>query len=208
MREEEASNMPTIPTQKRLTTHILKHWRPVQVLQQAFAVSRVALPPSTCGCNKFQLDALGEHVSTCTAHSGAKKTHDWAVEKIADLFPTTHTAKTQQVAKSWGQGCGDIELASYLADAVLDLSIAHERWGSSSNPSLIRQLHSPTPADKDRPQTEAVADKTRDYRADYNNRPSNLLLLAPLAASTVSLCASFFLQVHRETLFTASGVLA
>jgi hypothetical protein len=38
------------------------------------------LPPSTCGCKKFALDALGEHVSTCTAHSGAKKAHDWEVE--------------------------------------------------------------------------------------------------------------------------------
>ena len=28
------------------------------------------LPPSDCGCKKFALDALGDHVSTCTAHSG------------------------------------------------------------------------------------------------------------------------------------------
>ena len=25
----------------------------------------------------FAIDALGDHVSTCTAHSGAKKAHDW-----------------------------------------------------------------------------------------------------------------------------------
>ena len=33
---------------------------------------------------KFTIDALGEYVSTCTAHSGAKKAHDWALEQLAD----------------------------------------------------------------------------------------------------------------------------
>jgi hypothetical protein len=52
------------------------------------------------------------------------------VDQIADLFRTTHKVKTQQVIKSRGQHCGDIELAGYLANAadpvslVLDLRIA------------------------------------------------------------------------------------
>jgi hypothetical protein len=36
-------------------------------------------PLAACGCRKFQIDPLGDHLSTCTAHSGAKKAHDWAV---------------------------------------------------------------------------------------------------------------------------------
>jgi hypothetical protein len=76
------------------------------------------LPPSACGCNKNALDALGYHVSTCTAHSGAKKAHDWAVAHIADLFRTTHRVKTQQVARSRGQRCGDIELSAYLENTL------------------------------------------------------------------------------------------
>ena len=54
----------------------------------------------------------------------------WVVDQLADLFPTTHKVKTQQVAKSRGQHCGDIELTGYLANAagpvpsVLDLLIA------------------------------------------------------------------------------------
>ena len=71
------------------------------------------LPLSACGCKKFAIDALGDHVSTCIAHSGAKKAHDWAVDQLADLFRTTHKVKTQQVVRSRGQRCGDIELASY-----------------------------------------------------------------------------------------------
>ncbi len=84
---------------------------------------------------------------TCTAHSGAKKAHDWAVDQLADLFRTTHRVKTQQVVKSLGQHCGDIELAGYLPNTtdlvplVLDLRLAHDRFGSSSDPTLNGRLH-------------------------------------------------------------------
>ena len=77
-----------------------------------------ALTLSACGCKKFQLDALGDHASTCTAHSGAKKAHDCAVEQLADLCRTTDKVKTQQVANSRGQRCGDIELAALLGHRV------------------------------------------------------------------------------------------
>ncbi len=45
-------------------------------------------PLATCGRRKFQLDPLGDHLNTCTSHSGDKKTHDWMVGQIADLFRT------------------------------------------------------------------------------------------------------------------------
>ena len=57
------------------------------------------LPLSACGYKKFVIDVLGDHVSTCTAHSGAKKAHDWEVDQIADFFHTTHKVKTQQVVR-------------------------------------------------------------------------------------------------------------
>ena len=106
-------------------------------------------PLATCGCRKFQLDPLGDHLNTCTAHSGAKKAHDWMVDQLADLFRTTHKVKTQQVVKSRGQMCGDIELAGYLANEagpvplVLDLRIAHDRVGSRSSitPTLIYRFY-------------------------------------------------------------------
>ena len=85
---------------------------------------------------------------------GAKKAHDWAVDQLADLFRITHKVKTQQVVKNRGQRCGDIEIAGYLANAagpvpvVLDLRIAHDRFGSSSNPDLNGKLHWPNDMDK------------------------------------------------------------
>ena len=100
-----------------------------------------------------------------------------AVQQIADLFRTIHKVKTKKVARSRGQRCGDIELAAYLADAaghvplVLDLCIAHERWGSSSKPLLNRQLHYPRPDDIEQPLNKAAADKIHDYRADYKPSP-------------------------------------
>ena len=73
-------------------------------------------PLAACGCRRFQIDPLGDHISTCNSHSGAKKAHDWAVDQVADLFRTTHKVKTQQVIRSRGQHCGDIQLERYLAN--------------------------------------------------------------------------------------------
>ena len=39
-----------------------------------------------CGCKKFCMDFDGDHTSTCTAHSGATKAHDWMVSVLGQLF--------------------------------------------------------------------------------------------------------------------------
>jgi len=106
---------------------------------------------------------------------------------------------------------------SYLANAtgpvslVLDLRITHERWGSTSDPILNGHLHYPN--DLNRPLNESTADKIRSYRADYNNRPSNVIsFMSAMASTSGRLHSEFvlllFLQDHRETdrFFAASGV--
>jgi hypothetical protein len=83
-----------------------------------------------------------DHLCVCTVHSGAKKSHDWSVDQLADLFRTTQKTKTHQVVKSRGQYCGDIELVGYLENTtdpvplVLDLRVAHDRVVSSTDPVL------------------------------------------------------------------------
>ena len=140
------------------------------------------------GNSKFQLDALGDHLCTCTAHSGAKKAHDWAVDQLADLFRTTHKVKTQQVVKSRGQHCGDIELAGYLAyvagpvPLVLDLRVAHDRVGSSADPALNGHLRYPNNLDKSL--NDSAADKIRKYRSDYNNNPPSVVSFMTAVTST------------------------
>jgi hypothetical protein len=92
---------------------------------------------------------------------------------------------------------------------VLDLRIAHERWESSSDPSLNGHLH--YPHDVDRTPNEAAADKIRQYRADYNNRPSNAISFIPaiasdrfFAASGVQLAQSTSGQFHyRRAAFSS-----
>jgi hypothetical protein len=65
---------------------------------------------------------------------------------------------------------------------VLDLRIAHERFGRSSDPSLNGHLHYPN--DLDGPLNEAAADKIRQYRVDYYNRPFNVISFIPAIGST------------------------
>jgi hypothetical protein len=94
-----------------------------------------------CGCKKHCMDFHGDQTSTCTAHSGATKMHDWMVGVLGPLFRTAgHTVRTQHgVTASADQRRCDVELSSYLQDSagrrilVFDLSMTHDRFGSSSH---------------------------------------------------------------------------
>jgi hypothetical protein len=168
---------------------------------------------------RTQLDPLVDHLNTCTVHSGAKKTHDWMVDQISDFFRTTHKVKTQQVVKNRGQHCGDVELTGYLTNTVdtvtlvLDLHITHDRVGSSTDPTLNRQLRYPNNLDQSL--NDTVTDKVCIYRSDYNMNPPTTVSFMPAIVSTSGRLHSefvrlLFLQAYRETdrFFVASGVLS
>ena len=94
---------------------------------------------------------------------------------------------------------------------VLDLRIAHDRVGSSTDPTLNGHLRYPDNLDQSL--NDAAADKIRKYRADYNNRPPSVVSFMPAIASTSGRLHSefvrlLFLQAHRETdrFFATSGV--
>ena len=94
---------------------------------------------------------------------------------------------------------------------VVDLRIAHDRVGSSADPTLNGHLKYPNNLDQSL--NDAAAEKIRKYRADYNNRPPSAVSFMPAIASTSGRLHSefvrlLFLQVHRETdrFFAASGV--
>lgn len=102
------------------------------------------LPAAKCGCKKFLLDTHGDHISTCTAHSGATKAHDWMVGRLGPLFRTAgHRVRTQHGVSTSAenrQKRGDVEILNYLQDAagsrnlVFDLAVTHDRYGSSAQP--------------------------------------------------------------------------
>ena len=74
-----------------------------------------------------------------------------------------------------------------LVPSVLDLLlIAHDRFGSSAEPTLNGKLHYPNNIDKSL--NETATDKIRKYRADYNNNPANAVAFMPaIAGTTLSL---------------------
>ncbi len=94
---------------------------------------------------------------------------------------------------------------------VLDLLIVHDRFGSSSDPSINGHLHYPN--DMDRSLNETAADKIRKYRADYNNNPPSCVsFMSGIVSTSGRLHSEFvlllFLQPHLETdrFFVATGV--
>ncbi len=81
-------------------------------------------------------------------------------------------------------------------------SIAHERFGSSSDPRLNGHLHYPD--DTDRSLNEDATHRIRKYRADYNNNPPNdISFMSAITSKSGRLHSEFvrllFLQDHWQT---------
>jgi hypothetical protein len=104
----------------------------------------------------------------------------------------------------------ELALDLYLTDSVgsvnlvVHLRLTHKCFWSSSNSRLQGGLHYRAAADIDEPLNETAADKLRDHRADYNNRPFKSISVIPAIASTsgrlhCELVCNLFLQTHRET---------
>ena len=83
---------------------------------------------------------------------------------------------------------------------VLNLRIVHERFGSSSDPSLNGHLHYPN--DIDRSLHETATDKIRKYHTDYNNNPPVTVSFIPVIVSTSGRLHSEFIRL----LFSSSTV--
>ncbi len=115
--------------------------------------------------------------------------------QLAELFRTTHKVKTQQVVKSRGHHCGDIELVGYLANVsdpvslVLDLRVVHDRVDSSDDPPLNGHLRYPNNLDQSLNDTST--DKLRKYRSDYNfNPPRGVGFIPSIPSTSVTLLDS------------------
>jgi hypothetical protein len=146
-------------------------------------------PLAKCGCKKFCMDFHGDHTSTCTGHSGATKAHDWMVSVLGSLFRTAgHLVRTQHgVTASAGQRRGDVEVRSYLRDQagsrslVFDLSITHDRFGSSSHVQQNGSLSHPQ--DLDGPMRVAAQRKTNAYKQTYADNQNISFLPAIMSTS-------------------------
>jgi len=174
-------------------------------------------PLAKCGCKKFCVDFHGDHTSTCTAHSGATKAHDWMVSVLGPLFRTAgHVVRTQHgVTASASQRRGDVEIRNYLRDQagsrslVFDLIIAHDRFGSSSHVQQNGCLSHPQ--DLDTSLHIASQRKIVAYQQQYDDN-QNISFLPTIVSTSTRMHGEFlrllFLQAHRETEahFTAAGM--
>ena len=163
------------------------------------------------------MDFHGNHTATFTALSGATKAHDWMVSVLGPLFRTAgHTVRTQHgVTASAGQRRGDVELRDYLQSQagrrslVFDLSIAHDRFGSSSHVQQNGCLSHPQ--DLDAPLRIAAQRKIAAYQQQYADN-QNISFLPAIMSTSNRMHGEFlrllFLQAHRETTahFIATGL--
>jgi hypothetical protein len=192
-------------------------WKPVSWLgtirpttaNERLGIGVQCFPPSSpfakCGCKKHALDLYGDHTSTCTAHSGATKAHDWMVSVLGPLFRTAgHVVRTQRgVTASAGQRRGDVEIRHYLRDQagsrslVFDLSIAHDRFVSSSHVQQNGLLTHPQ--DLDGPLR--VAAQRRSMLIGNNTLTIRTFLFSPLSRATPHACTTSFcvLFFYRPT---------
>ena len=118
-----------------------------------------------------------------------------------------HTVRTQHgVTASAGQRHGDVEIRNYLRDQagsrslVFDLSIAHDRFGSSSH---VQQNDLLThPQDLDGPLRVAAQRKINAYGQQYADN-QNISFLPAIVSTSCRMHGEFlrliFLQAHRET---------
>jgi hypothetical protein len=127
-----------------------------------------------------------------------------------------HLVRTQHgVTASAGQRRGDVEVRSYLRDQagsrslVFDLSITHDRFGSSSHVQQNGSLSHPQ--DLDGPMRVAAQRKTNAYKQTYADN-QNISFLPAIMSTSNRMHGEFlrllFLQAHRETEahFTAAGM--
>ena len=139
--------------------------------------------------------------------TGETKENDWVGVMARSFRKAGHTVRTQHgVTASAGQRRGDVEIRSYLQDAagrrslVFDLSMTHDRFGSSSHVEQIGMLSHLK--DLDAPLRLAAQRKINGYRQQYADN-QNISFLPAIMSTSTRMHGEFlrllFLQAHRET---------
>ena len=126
------------------------------------------------------------------------------VSVIGPLFRTAgHVVRTQHgVTASAGQRRGDVEVRNYLRDQagsrslVFDLSIAHERFGSSSHVQQNGCLSHPQ--DLDTPLRIAAQRKITAYQQQYADN-QNISFLPAIVSTSTRMHVEFVEKEDAET---------
>jgi len=91
------------------------------------------------------MDLYGDHTSTCTAHSGATKAHDWAVGVLDPLFRSAgHVVRSQhQVTANGAAKCrSDITYTTKRVPGALSSTCPSPMTASERRPTSNKMGHS------------------------------------------------------------------
>jgi hypothetical protein len=94
----------------------------------------VEKPLAACGCRKFQLDTMEDHLCTCTTHSGAKKAHDWTtlnghLHYPNDIDKSLHETATDKIRKyRAGYNHNPPSSVSFMSDIVSTSGRLHSEF--------------------------------------------------------------------------------
>ena len=113
---------------------------------------------------------------------------------------------TAVTASRGKQKRGDVQIREFQhhngapRDLVFDLTITHERWGETDDPSKMSKLRHP--ANINKPLQEAARGKTAKYQSDYAN--DHRISFMPAVFSTSGRIDAEFLHLifyhaHRES---------
>jgi len=100
-------------------------------------------PLAKCGRKKTRMDFHGDHTSTCTAHSGATKAHEWMVSALGPLFRTAAHIILLRSARSIAIGNNADNQNISLLPAILSTST---RMHDEFSRLLFLQAHRETEA--------------------------------------------------------------
>jgi hypothetical protein len=75
-------------------------------------------PLAKCGCRKFCMDFHGDHTSTCTAHSGATKAHDWMVSVLGRCSARPDTSCAHSTESRQAQAKGEAMLRCAIISGI------------------------------------------------------------------------------------------
>ena len=174
----------------------------------------VELSHHECPCKRFAIDALGDHLHTCTQHAGATSgAHEHILTALQRLFTKAgYRTDRKHVPHSRGLKKADLLIKEFqlqgVRDVIIDVTCRHEFHGSCAN---LERNGEPSHPDANGALDAAVKEKLDHYQHDYNERNFFFLPAVMTTSGRISgdLLRLLYILSHRQATnyFTRMGIL-
>jgi hypothetical protein len=140
-----------------------------------------------CTCDRFAIDEYGDHLHSCTQHTGATTgAHEHILTAVQRLFiQAGYTTERKNVPHSRGMRKADLHVKDFRIDGiwdVTDVTLRGEFHGSCNDPARNGKASYADPNDAIDAAVKAKLDK---YQHDYNER--NFFFLPAVMTTSGSL---------------------